>query len=371
LASDLTKIVASLRRSPVYVAPSLTSAVPDPGRLVAAVRAAPVPVFAVIVPLVAGGEFPDAEHLAGAVHRRLGRDCVILTLDEDSPNDIAAREYGVDRDSIEAAGAVNLDPELESASLTDRLIRCVQLITSGQAHAAYEKQSKALDQRIREPRRQGDARSGGHTTAYAIGGGSVAVAAVAALAVWRWRRTRGVARRRPRPVLTDARSAAALREHAEAELVKLGEALEGAQGDAGRLREALDAYSAAGKALDAARTVPDLAGVLVLIDMGHDASEAARGGRGPTPLCFFNPLHGDGPVSVRWRAVGGRERIAVRACAACAKAVRARETPDVLRDGATPYYEADPARSVWATTGYGQFRGDLVQRVLRGDLHRR
>ncbi|WP_345473834.1 hypothetical protein [Actinoallomurus oryzae] len=369
MASDLTKIVASLRRSPVYVAPSLTSAVPDPRRLVAAVKAAPVPVFAVIVPLAAGGEFPDAGHLADAVHHRLARDCVILTLDEDSPNEISAQEYGVDRDSIEAAGAVNLDPNLDSASLTDRLIRCVQLITSGQAHAAYEKQSKALDQRIREPRRKSG--SGGHATAYALGGGSVAVAAVAALAVWRWRRTRVVRRRRPRPVLTDARSAASLREHAEAELVRLGEALEDAQGDSARLREALDAYSAAGKALDAARTVPDLAGVLVLIDMGHDASEAARGGRGPTPLCFFNPLHGDGPVSVRWRAVGGRERITVRACAACARAVRARETPDVLRDGATPYYEVDPARSVWATTGYGQFRGDLVQRVLRGDLHRR
>ncbi|GAB2873080.1 hypothetical protein GCM10027176_88260 [Actinoallomurus bryophytorum] len=41
--------------------------------------------------------------------------------------------------------------------------------------------------------------------------------------------------------------------------------------------------------------------------------------------------------------------------------MRARETPDLLREGATPYYEVDPERSVWATTGYGQFRGDLVQ----------
>ncbi|MFB9840543.1 hypothetical protein ACFFNX_51220, partial [Actinoallomurus acaciae] len=176
MASDLTKIVASLRRSPVYVAPSLVSAVPDAQRLRAAVKATPVPVFAVIVPLAAGGEFPDAEHLAGAVHRRLGRDCVILTLDEDSPNDISAQEYGVDRDSIEAAGAANLDPALDSASLTDRLIRCVQLITSGQAHAEYEKQSKALEQRLREPR-QGGGPGGGHTTAYGVGGGSVAVAA--------------------------------------------------------------------------------------------------------------------------------------------------------------------------------------------------
>lgn len=366
MASESTTIVAALRRSPVYVAPSLASALPDPQRLVVAIRSAPVPVFAVVVPLVAGGEWPDTEHLTKAVHRRLGRDGVYLALDP--TNDIAAWEYGVDRDSGEAAGAVNLDPAMDSASLTDRLTRCVGLITSGAAHAAYKKQTDALDQRIAEdhaPRQHG-----GHAGAYALGGGSVAVAAVAALLVWRRRRTTPRVRR-PRPALTGARSLAELREHAEAELVALGEALEDAQGDAGLLREALDAYSAAGKTLDAARTVPDLAGVLVLLDMGRDASEAARGGRRePSPLCFFNPLHGDGPVAVRWRAVGGRERVTVRACAACARAVRARETPDVLRDGVTPYYEADPARSVWATTGYGQFRGDLVQRVLRGDLHR-
>jgi hypothetical protein len=350
----------------VYVAPSLASALPTAQRLVDAIKSAPVQVFAVIVPLVAGGEWPDAEHLADAVHRRLGRDGVYLTLDEGSPNDISAREYGVDRDSVQAAGAVNLDPAMDSASLTDRLTRCVQLITSGQAHAAYKKQSDALDQRIREdrPGREG----GGHAVAYGVGGGSVAVAAVAGLLVWRQRRMPRV--RRPRPALTSARTTAELRSHAEVELVKLGEALEDARGDAAGLRDALDAYSAAGKVLDAARTVPDLAGVLVLVDMGSDAAEAARGGRGPSPLCFFNPLHGDGPVSVRWRAVGGRERLTVRACAACARAVRARKAPDVLRDGATPYYEVDPARSVWATTGYGQFRGDLVQRVLRGDLRR-
>jgi hypothetical protein len=368
LASELTTVTAALRRSPVYVAPSLASALPDPQRLVVAIRSAPVPVFAAIVPLVAGGPWPDAEHFTKAVHGRLGRKGVYLALDPN--NDISAWEFGVDRDAIEAAGAINLDPTLDSASLSDRLIRCVGLITSGRAAQAYKKQSDALDERIKSDDDRRPAHHGGHAGAYALGGaGSVVVVAGAALLVWRSRRMPRV--RRPRPALTAARSFAEVREHAAAELVALGEALEDAPGDAGRLQEALDAYSAAGKALDAARTVPDAAGVLVLVDMGRDAAEAARGGRRePSPLCFFNPLHGDGPVAVRWRAVGGRERITVRACGACARAVRAREAPDVLRDGATPYYEADPARSVWATTGYGQFRGDLVQRVLRGDLHR-
>jgi hypothetical protein len=353
VASELTKIVAALRRSPVYVAPSLASALPDTRPLLTAIGSAPI--FVVIVPLVAGGEWPDAEHLADAVHRRLDRDGIYLTLDEGAANELGAREYGVDRDAVEAAGAVNLDPAMDGASLTDRLTRCVQLITSGRAHAAYTEQSAALDRRIR-----GDQpRPHGHGVAYGVGGGSVAVAAVAALLVWRQRR---MPRVRPRPALTGARTTAELRERAEAELVRLGEALENATGDG--LPDALDAYSAAGKALDAARTVPDLAGVLVLVDMGADAA----GGGTSSPLCFFNPLHGDGPMSVRWRAVGSRERLTVRACAACARAVRARKNPDVLRDGTTPYYDVDPARSVWATTGYGQLRGDLVQRVLRGDL---
>jgi hypothetical protein len=98
-----------------------------------------------------------------------------------------------------------------------------------------------------------------------------------------------------------------------------------------------------------------------LIDMGRDASETARSERGHIPLCFFDPLHSDGPVA------GGRERLTVRACPACARAEWARETPDVLRGKG---HEVDPERSVWATTGYGQFRGDLVRRVPRGDLCR-
>jgi hypothetical protein len=356
--SDLSRIVTALRRSPVYVAPSLAPALPDRSVLLAAVRRAPVPVFVTLVPLAAGGEWPDAEHLTDAVHGRLRRQGVYLALD--ATNRLYAKEYGVDRDAIEAAGAVNLDPAMDSASLAQRLTRCVDLITSGGAHAAYEKQSDALDRRIRaddeKPRHRGS------PVPYYAGGGGLVIAAVAALLLWRRRRMRRV--RRPRPVVTDARSVEDLRRRAEAELVSLGEALETAEGDG--LAEALDAYGAAGKALDAARTVPDLAGVLVLVDMGRDLSEA----RGLTPLCFFNPLHGDGPVAVRWRMVGGREHVSVRACAACARAVRAHEVPDVLRDGGTPYYEADPERSVWATTGYGQFRGDLVRRVLRGDLHR-
>ncbi|MEV0404795.1 hypothetical protein [Actinoallomurus sp. NPDC050550] len=385
--SEAGRIAAALRRSPVYVDPSLASAVPHPERLVDAIRRAPMPVFAVIVPLVPGGTWPDSDHLADDVHHRLGRDGVYLTLDAESPDRIRGYEYGVDRDAIEAAGAVSLDRTMDSASLTDKLIRCVQLMATGQAHTAYRKQADALDHHGGEskpPPRSGN----GGALPYAVGGGAVVLTGVAALLLWRRRRMaeihaaasqrsglRPAASRRSgvRPAATTARSAAELREHATVELIRLGESLEDAPGDADLLQRALDAYAAAGKVLDTDRTVPGLAGALVLIDMGRDAYEAARRGKAlrPSPLCFFNPLHGDGPVPVRWRAVGGRDRIDVRACAACAKAVRDHDTPDVLFDGEVPYYEVDPEGSVWSATGYGQLRDDLVQRVLRGDLSAR
>jgi hypothetical protein len=145
-------------------------------------------------------------------------------------------------------------------------------------------------------------------------------------------------------------------------LVSLGEALEDARGDADRLRDALGAHSTAGKVLDTARTGRTWPGHRSLIDMGHDALEAPRGGRGPIPPCFFNPVHRDGPA-----AGGGRRAASHRTRLPHVRplAVRARATPDVLRDGKTPYYEVDPERSVWATTGYGQFRGTRAASAAR------
>ncbi|HEX2314118.1 MAG TPA: hypothetical protein VHJ17_10305, partial [Thermomonospora sp.] len=144
-----------------------------------------------------------------------------------------------------------------------------------------------------------------------------------------------------------------------------------------RVRElmtrALDAYQAAGKVLDAADGVPDLAGVLVLVDQGRDALASARalaeGGREvpPVPLCFFNPLHGDATTKVTWRPLGRRERLRVQACRTCAAKVRDHRAPEILATRGTPYLEAG---DLWAETGYGQLRSDLVQRVLHG-AHRR
>ena len=107
-----------------------------------------------------------------------------------------------------------------------------------------------------------------------------------------------------------------------------------------------------------------LAGVLVLVNLG----------RGGPPLCFFNPLHGPSARPATWRLIGTREQLRVPACTECLRAVSRHRPPAVLPDTVgtkhVPYLEADPERSVWAATGFGVLRDDLVDRILRGDLRR-
>lgn len=116
--------------------------------------------------------------------------------------------------------------------------------------------------------------------------------------------------------------------------------------------------------LDAATSLADLAGVLVLVNLG----------RGGPPLCFFNPLHGTSARLVTWRLIGTREQLRVPACTDCQHAVSRYRPPEVLPDTVgkkhVPYLEVDPERSVWAATGFGVLSDDLVDRILRGDLRR-
>lgn len=160
-----------------------------------------------------------------------------------------------------------------------------------------------------------------------------------------------------------AADAERVRRQAQEAVIAFGEELEDAPvGD--DLDRALDAYQAATMTLDAATSLADLAGVLVLVNLG----------RGGPPLCFFNPLHGPSARPVTWRLIGTREQLRVPACTACQHAVSRYRPPEVLPDTVgkkhVPYLEVDPGRSVWAATGFGVLCDDLVDRILRGDLHR-
>jgi hypothetical protein len=354
-------------------------------------RKAPAPVFIVLVPMVKGGTWTDADQLATVVHDRLGRDGIFITFDDDTEN-LTAREWGGDHSARDATGAVTIDRAMDDAPLAAQLGRALDLIISGTAEKEYDRLSDELEKRV-NARRGAEPAAGkeGDDSLLPLGAGAAgaAVLGVAGFLLWRRRRMSSVRRERdgllmPRTVFATANRATQdqLREQASREVIAFGELLDETDVPTTdeRIRTlmgtALDAYQAAGKTLDAAKGVPDLAGVLVLLDQGRDALASARAladGRPeipPVPLCFFNPLHGDATSKLDWRPVGSRERLRVQTCRPCARATRNKQTPDVLtdiRDGRkVPYYEADPETSVWAETGYGQLREDLIHRILRG-----
>ncbi|TDD40455.1 hypothetical protein E1287_00300 [Actinomadura sp. KC06] len=395
------RLAAALRRSPIHVDPSIASALPgaERRRLIAKFEKAPAPIYVVLVPLVTGGVWTDADQLATVVHDRLGRDGIFITLREDS-QDLTAREWGGDHQARDAAWAVSLDRAMDDTPLAARLSRVADLIISGTGKQEYDRVSAEIDRRSkarREANRVGEHRSveadgddGGLALPLGAGAAGLAVVGVGGFLLWPRRRMASVRREgsgllMPRMVFATARRANEdqLREQASHEVIAFGELLDETavpttdERARALMTGALDAYQAAGKTLDAARGVPDLAGVLVLLDQGRDAFASAQAVANgdpeipPVPLCFFNPLHGDAAAKIIWRPVGSRKSLRVRSCRPCARAVRGKETPDVLmdrRDGRdVPYYEADPADSVWAETGYGQLRDDLVHRVLRGD----
>jgi hypothetical protein len=196
---------------------------------------------------------------------------------------------------------------------------------------------------------------------------TLAAVCLAGLAYWRYRWTAGVRATRSLAVFALARTASTdqVRQQASEAVIAFGEDLENAPADDNDLGRALDAYRAATAVFDSATSLVDLAGVLVLVNEGR------RG----EPLCFFNPLHGPSSTRTTWRLIGTREQLRVPACAECSRAVRRHRPPLTLADSAhgkdIPYFEADPAWSVWAATGFGVFSDDLIDRILRGDLHRR
>jgi hypothetical protein len=164
--------------------------------------------------------------------------------------------------------------------------------------------------------------------------------------------------------LAEAGDAERIRRQAQEAVIAFGEEVQGAPHSDG-LARALDAYQAATMALDQAKSVVDLAGVLVLVNQG----------RGGPPLCLFNPLHGPSARLVSWRLIGTREQLKVPACTVCQRAISRHRPPAVLPDTVdgerVPYLDVDPRRSVWAATGFGVFSDDLIDRILRGDLRRR
>ncbi|MFF1652132.1 hypothetical protein [Streptomyces sp. NPDC058255] len=381
------RIARALRTSPVYVDDAYADAVPPARRkqLVAQIKKTGLPIKVVLVPLTKGDGFDgDSDVLARVVHDRLPQhNLILITTDSDFTDSLNGYEWPSDTHQTgHAVAAVEFLDEMRDAGLADRTAKAVELVAQGDGTKVYERATKDLR----------DHSSTAPSATSASGGSSwwlwplVAVPGLALFALVgrslvraRRSRSRTAPFSFPQVVFAAARAAdeAGLRRRAEDEVLALGEATQAADPDeAPGLRHALDAYAAAGTVLDAARSTPDLAGVLALVAEGQDA---LSGTASPLPLCFFNPLHGRAVHRTTWRPLGRRERLNVAVCQQCADALRTRRAPEVLTDTTeddrkVPYFEVPGERSVWAATGYGSLVRDaedgLAGRVARGDFTR-
>ncbi|WP_405578023.1 hypothetical protein [Streptomyces sp. NBC_01190] len=192
-----------------------------------------------------------------------------------------------------------------------------------------------------------------------------------------------------------------LRRHASARLADAGDALRAGeldlpQGNPGArdYSWALEAYQAAGKLLDEAVDLPDLAAVVVLAERAVERLAVARArGAGHRPgavpeRCFYNPLH---PAARRPPEPGGRRargRVSARraaadrrpACASCYRALLAGQQPDVLPalirvrvsfrrtvPVLVPYYMVPQQFSPWSATACGAYDDDAPGLVMSGE----
>ncbi|MEV6792777.1 transmembrane domain-containing protein [Streptomyces sp. NPDC051320] len=379
------RIAAGLRTSPVYVDPGYAGSVP-PARqkqLAAQIAKTGLPIKVVLVPLIKGDSFNgEPDNLQSVVRDHLTQPDLILITTSDESGYLSGHEWPDDQHQTnDAVSAVGFLDGMRDASLTDQVSKAIELVQQGNGTQVYNDAMGDLGGSA--PGNDHKSKDGG-TAPWLI----VAIAAVAVLGLAggllvfvRRRRNHhasGAPFAFPRAVFAAARNTDVreLRRHASAEVIALGESAQSASDSLPGLPRALDAYAAAGKVLDAAHGLPDLAGVLALVTEGRDA----LAGHDPSalPLCFFNPLHGRAARRFDWRPLGRRDRLNVAACEACDRAVRTRRAPEVLTAPESkggreiPYFEIPADRSVWAATGYGSLvrsaEDGMAARVGRGEF---
>lgn len=426
-------IAQALRKSPVYVDSGYQQALPpaEQRKLVSRIKKTGIPIRVIIVPFVSGDAWGgDAEKMVDVVRDRLGestkKEAVYITLSDASGSDFLDG-FEFPRDKHQAfwgVSAVGHQEDMDGKPLGIRLSRAVDIVASGHGLKTYEKATADLkDDDEPDP---GKSDGSSPVVLVLVIAGSVLVLGLLAVGFVLWRRRSAVSVREPfappASVFTSAKDADErdLRAQAHDDVVALGERLSAYESeetvDPAALQLALDAYAAAGTVLDEARGIPDLAGVLALVEEGRQALGRADGtaatGPGPArknankkspgktgtgkggpgkagagkggrkakdgdriPVCFFQPLHGRADGWIRWRPLGRRESLHVAACDACTRAVRDHRAPEALTDvhegRVVPYFEVPAAQSLWAATGYGSLGSEpLTSRVTRGDFSR-
>ncbi|MGW9555728.1 hypothetical protein ACWGSK_14590 [Nocardiopsis sp. NPDC055551] len=375
-------IAESLTESPVHVDPAYEDAFSTEARERVAERIAgsDLDLYVIVVPLVEGGTWNgESEAMASAVHDRLGegeRHYLVYN----SSGDLEGHDLGTapddwSRPAFYGALAARYETMIGQSLIPTEVEAAIEAALSDDPEAAYEAAMDAYHE---------ESGTGGFTNPVSTMdpalrdlGVVVLVGLVGVGLCLFYVRTR---RRSAVPVAQHAAFDNADRARLESvvesgahDLIELGERLQAADLiDAQNLSRALDARDAAARVHDRmvaeGPTLPDAVGVLVLLDLAEDALVGRRTPRRP---CYANPLHGTGTKTTQWREFGGSRTIRVPLCAECARAVRGRVRPTVLpahHDGVEiPYFEVPAQESVWAATGYGTLRDDLVERVLRGD----
>ncbi|NYH54703.1 MULTISPECIES: hypothetical protein [Nocardiopsis] len=389
--SATERVVAELEESPVHVDPSYASAFPEElaQEMGQRITESGVPLRVLAVPLIEGGDWNgQADLMAAAVHDRIGGEGHYLVLDGErlSGHDFSTGSATQVSRGFYASQAVSMEMGYD-APVAERVERAVEVALSDDPEGIY---TAADEQR----------RTGVSDWYYSLGPGTYALFTVLpwvlaglallglGVALFRWRRPRRAPSLPQHAAFDNANQARRdeLADRAGRELVEVGERVGAAVPAADdptaveALHQALDAHAAARRVYDGLPeegALADIAGVLVLLDAAEDhINRAVRpsGRRRSTPVrshCYANPLHGTVTKMTRWREFGGRGDVTVPLCAPCAGAVRDRRRPTVLparhRGREVPYYEVPAEESVWAATGYGTLRKDLVDRILRGD----
>ncbi|KOX10311.1 hypothetical protein ADL05_25755 [Nocardiopsis sp. NRRL B-16309] len=377
-ASPAQTIADALAESPVHVSSAFDSAFPvaERERLAGTIAEGDLDLYVIAVPLTEGDQWNgDVDELVSAVQDRMGlgerhflvHDGFSLRGADFGPGGA----YPETRPAADGAHTASYRTMGDSdTTILEEVEIAVETALSDDPEAAYEQAVADY-----EAENGGLSPMGGtNWLPWSVAGGAAVllVGLGAVIAV----------RRRARPAVPLAQHAAfdnadrarldSLVERCEQDLIELGERLSRAGDTNGRrLTGALDARDAAARVYDRmvadGPTLPDAAGVLVLLDLAEDALAGRRTPRRP---CYANPLHGTDTRQVEWREYGGTRTIRVPLCPDCARAVRDRVRPTVLADEhegrSVPYYEVPPEESVWAATGYGTLTDDLVERIQRG-----
>lgn len=377
-AQEVGAAAMGLGQSPLYVDPSLRSALTDQERteLEARLSQASPPVLVALIPLVAGDSVDGKPRpLLAVLRKRLGRDdAVLLTVNDgiltaEPPPGASEAE----QDRLRAVSSyTNLVDHDYKERLATTLNRYLDSLTDPDILDKAEQASDDLSDRAND-------RGGTSPSVPATGGGFptalVALIAAALLLVGSLfvvRRRRGA---RPAPAgplyLPDHVFEAAhgsrrreLRRTVETELVELVSELDAqpvpeSPAAQEHYQRALDARDTARRITeDADASDADLVGALVLEDVARQALGDALGRRSRvSALCALNPTHGRSTGKGRW---GSSPTLPL--CKACLADVNAKRAPEVLDDGGRPYLERD---TVWARTAFGALVSDLPAEVVR------